>query len=462
MQRLDQKIDIIVLDVHTREKFYADFHEKSANEKIQHFSEVIEEAMKQFEQKSDNNMKIFVWREHAISDPNSKFSNNETRKILKVKMQELAKRYPNICIIAGTIATKKEINNYTLKHYEEIEKAYSDPILTDSRNHVVVSSQNKTKPTQASLHYTQLEKTKNMSKVTVVFNSCYVFQGENTYRRDKLVPFHETEEKHKKNKQINMSGDIVFRPGVGKTAHPFITIINTNTNQPLVIGIEICIEHKKRYLMDVMDRRNFTEKPMIHFVISDAVHVDPNSICANYFMYVDSHNKPRLVVMDTTENQQVNYYQINALLMLRFIMKGPLEEIHVNPHELYDAVMIFAEMNIRSFDGENDNFSKKIKENFEEIRGELKLKGDEYKQNESLLTDLLHKYEAIFQEELDVKNKSISELSSKIFDSNNRDILNKEREGFEKIVGDFKKLAEYGPQEVNCEYSSDAKEKIRI
>lgn len=453
MQRLDPKIDIIVLDVNYRGGTRVDFYKRSASEKIQHLAALIEEAMEQFKQKSDSNMKIFAWREHVIADPDSNFCDNQTRKLLKSKMRELAVRYPNICIIAGTVATKKELNNYTLENYQEIKQAYDHPILKRYRS----ASINKTEPGQALLHYQQLKKTKNVSKVTVFFNTCYVFQGEITYRRDKLAPHEETE-------SSNVSDQVVFRPGSGKTANPIIRILNTNTDEPLAIAIEICVEHAIGYLKEVMKGQSILQRPAIHFVLSDVARADSDRICAKNFMYVDSFYKPRLAVIDNPENQQINYYQINAL-SLKPTMKGPLGEIHIKTHNLYDDALGFVEENIKRFSKKEDNFSLSMLENYEKIKEELKNKS--YKQDKDLLRKFLVSYLDAFNDALVSLNEKIDKLEGEnfifhMFNYGYIQTLNREKMELKISRDGFKNLAKVGYEkipETKVKFLDDAKEK---
>lgn len=47
-----------------------------------------------------------------MNEPGSRFCDNGIRAILKDKMSALAEKYPMLCIISGTVATKK--------HFEKI------------------------------------------------------------------------------------------------------------------------------------------------------------------------------------------------------------------------------------------------------------------------------------------------------------------------------------------------------
>jgi len=313
-------IDVIILDVNVNDPGYKNFQCLTADKKIDRFVNLIHESMKIFNaaESKKKTLKIFAWREHAISDPNSLFCDNKTRKLLKEKMRELIKIYPDICIISGTVSTKKHFSQFTAEHISDIKEAYNHPQLQlKIKNAIIDNIKIDDKINTTKGHLDQINNLDLSKEVDVVRNSAHVFHVNNVDnaiivdRRDKVIPFHELMEMSTKTMLVNA----IFRPGKGKTADPLIEVTHPVTKKKVIIGLEICMEHSSSYLKTVL-RNNIDnmKEPDIHFVLSDSTKIKTENICAAHLIHVDSYQTYTAFIRDKySTHSNISCYKVNGL-----------------------------------------------------------------------------------------------------------------------------------------------------
>lgn len=115
------------------------------------------------------------------------------------------------------------------------------------------------------MHAEILDNLNTTEGVDVVRNSCYIFQSENIYRHDKLIPYYETRD-ILGNKTI--PDNVVFRPSKGVTANPLIELTHPVTHQPFTVAVEICAEHANAYLKRELEKKRILIKNQTYTLLS--------------------------------------------------------------------------------------------------------------------------------------------------------------------------------------------------
>ena len=106
------RIKIIALDLLNDDLLSEDYLESLAESKLDHLIKKINQVM--IEVAKDKNKKIddkifIVWREHGITNCTNRNLTIEFKKLFKKRLSDITSKYPNLAIIAGTIATVKNI-----------------------------------------------------------------------------------------------------------------------------------------------------------------------------------------------------------------------------------------------------------------------------------------------------------------------------------------------------------------
>lgn len=323
---MPQNIALVALDVNVQHPKFDDYNDLNAHEKIDLITMHIEEICEQLAKKEPNSTWIISWHEYSITDPNSKFINNDERHYFKEAMEEITKKYPNLTIISGAMATEKSFSNTKFKEkYAGIRNYYNHPFL---KQHLTKQSHTHREAVLALNDH--LEK---VEEVNVVRNTIYGFsQGVCNFRHDKITPFWETAKNKDWIENVATSDEVeantIFQPGNKKTAdyNSNLYTIHGPKGETIDIGVEICLEHKSGILKYELLSKD--TKPLIHIVSSAGMGVNLENISADYFVLLDYNIKPRLVVknmnLDELKDLPVHLYQHNLLNPQAQLM-GPLK-----------------------------------------------------------------------------------------------------------------------------------------
>lgn len=311
MQRVIPKVDVILLDLKATDKGFEEYITYTAEEKIDRISDAIIKTLETLKDRNGNraSLKLFLWREYGISEKDSKFCDIDISNKLKNKMLKITKMYPDACIIAGTVATKKHFDQFTIKDKEKVEHAYKNPLI---QHLIQLEKKNDYKETKTDstveAHLNKVNTLNLEQGVTIVKNSCHVIYQSNTYKHGKLLPWFETREKG----EFTTPDNIAFRPSRG-TASPLFKIPHPETGEEISFITEICAEHPAGYANELMKRSIIDTRPDMHFVVSASALTNPDHICADYFIKADLIHKSKLITSGNNNKLDLTFYTVNVL-----------------------------------------------------------------------------------------------------------------------------------------------------
>ncbi len=286
MPQKKKNIITIIFDIDSNRRY----SKLKAIEKIQLIKNRIHDVCKILKTQNPNDTWIVVWREYGIFERNSNSISNKIKKQLKKEMINISKRYPHLIIIAGTVLTCKKkpvayLNN--VKQYykkldwiKKLEEKCSDKQMHQHINKIETVSKK--------------AKNDNASTIRVTSNKARVYFHGKEKRHGKTAPFSEN----------SYIPDAIYQPGKNNNFDPVITIDEYPLD--ISIGIEICREHADviHYLKYMVEDKKISQKPLLHFIISNTISLDRKNLCAKLgAIHVDSEEPPRLVLSQDFENQ---------------------------------------------------------------------------------------------------------------------------------------------------------------
>lgn len=293
---------VVVLNIPREDDGFDAFDDLSGKKKIEIFRKRIEEICTDLLVKNPNDPWIITWREYGITEgSDSRAIPKQTKDEFKKVMAELVAKYPNLHIVAGTVATinlkthEKAKKHLALYNNNEIEKLSR---LENEAGETVGQIEQHKKKFSDTIASKQAE-------IEVLRNTTYIFShGKTVMRREKNAPFNEVLEQDK-----DMKG-AVYRVGKkGKSLKPTVTL-TTPKGKKFRIGIEKCREHSLQVL-----KNSKRKKPLIHFVLSDSITLNSDAFYGENVIQSDSVKAPKLIQPDqkTTASSNVILYTTSLL-----------------------------------------------------------------------------------------------------------------------------------------------------
>lgn len=436
MQRIIPKVDVIRLNLFNSDKEYKAYKKLTAEEKISRISDAILQNIEELKIKNGNtaSLKLVVWREYGISNANSKFCDIDISNKLRDKMLEITKLHSDVCIIAGTIATKKHFNNYTIKDKESIKEAYNHPLL---QKMIILEKIHNLKASKTA--NTVGEHVKNANDldlkkgVTIVKNTCNIIYQNKTYKHGKLFPYFETKER----KNADTPENTAFRPSKS-TSNPYFKIIHPETGDEVSIAIEICAEHPVGYVKELLIK-NIIEKPDIHIIVSASTKMYFENICADYCIHADIRFQTPLLTNGNNPDINLALYESN-ILKSKFTLENKPSDARIYKLELMEYIYSI----IKKYGDNNDLFSSTINNRFINLQSRLieinKMGGGQeefIKALEDTLDNLNTDYENV-----NPQSKPLEKTSSKFF-SISVDEKSKTKEERKQLLIIIKKMVEF-------------------
>lgn len=306
-QKNSPRINVIVLDINRQHPdFGPQYDALTAEEKIKRLISYMDFIASGFEKEDagkdddDKAMNIFIWREYGISDPFSKFTSYETKTLLLKEIDDFIERHPSANVFGGTIAFKKKFNNYNCA---------KDVFKKLDIDHSVINSPNLSAP--HLIHLIDVKKLQTdlpppAQGIDIVSNTCLVWNQIEDYgtahlRHDKTTAWEET---HDGNNKLEYT---VFRNSKMKTASPVFNLLHTYTEEPLKIGVEICLEHACSVLQKSQENCD------MHFVFSDWTSYQVDNICAPMFIKTDSKYSTAYIASPTESRFVITTYQTSVV-----------------------------------------------------------------------------------------------------------------------------------------------------
>lgn len=325
------KFAVVALDIQTTNFRFAEYNALSATEKVDHICARIESLCQLLDQKEPDADWIINWREYGISDPDSRYVSNETKKYLKEKMQALTAKYPKLTVISGSVATKKDVGPAKAEEVlEKVEQYYqgNKAITTDDL-------------AEGMYHLQKVKELakKNPDALVVVRNTSYIFsKGTCIGRHDKSMPYLETTSAEpwnstREDKLNNQMENAIFQPGNKKNPTSIFTLLTTS-GDTIEIGIEICREHSLGVLKDEAQAGNIL--PFFHFVSSFGMTTSLDNIYGEYYVLLDDTRRPQIILnkpASSPSDLPVHLYQCDLLDKMPYL-RGPLKPLYPQEKEL--------------------------------------------------------------------------------------------------------------------------------
>lgn len=293
---MPDKIIVVTLNIPKWNKF----DELNGIQKIEIIKNHIVNICDELKKSHPESTWIVVWREYGITEGLKERSiTSNTKKLLKNEMSELVAKYPNLRIVAGTVATRSE------KTLEQTKKYVSQ--YTNKSIGAILEVQKKKDEYEVSEFYDQISRFKKIledkdrkieKNVIVMRNTCYIFEPDRIQRREKNIPYNELDSIVDK----NIDKSTVYRIGKeDKSVSPFITIKTLQGNE-VILGIEICREHSFGFLINYPKEMSL---PDIHFVLSDTIALVSKNFYGSYIIHVDSRFSSKLISPNPSSNKSI-------------------------------------------------------------------------------------------------------------------------------------------------------------
>lgn len=262
------------------------FENLSAQEKIQLISKRIEIICNQLRLQFPNDLWIIGWREYGITEAQSRFISEDTLNYFKESMLCLTTSYPNLAILAGTVAVKRHFDHE--KYQEKLPKILEEYAnLDDLRAHEGSASSIRRQKDGVLELERQRSATRSTNGVDVISNTTYLFQNQTIQKHRKVGPWIETWDslrpKAPGSKHYMPEPNTIYRTASKKTRRPEMTLIHPTTKHTIPIGVEICYEHRLWLL-----KTSAIPKQLIHFVLSDSTDTDLDRAHGEVFLQFDS------------------------------------------------------------------------------------------------------------------------------------------------------------------------------
>lgn len=298
---LPRTIAIIALNMNNMDLRFIDFSHLSAEEKIVQIENRIRYICNELKTKEPHTMWLVVWREYGITAGNRAISTN-IKHLFKKTMQQLIQEFhPNLTIIAGTVLSKKNVND--INKLEKLKKYYTEISW-------IKEIENKSRYIEECIDIEEkiiysLKQEMLNSGIVALRNTCYVFHNQGIWRHDKTAPIRE----YSRSLDL-LRTHTLFQPGNKTNNNPYLELIHPITESPVAIGIEICREHVFSTL-----KKNAYKKSLLHIIMSDSVSINLDNIWGDYVLHLDSLCKPRLILMKNEDSNQlpIHLYQSNIL-----------------------------------------------------------------------------------------------------------------------------------------------------
>lgn len=313
------KIVIVTLDViRGRQYGYDDYVYAPPQDRLTRWVDKIGDVSDDLKIKEPDAKWILVWPE---SNSKTKAFAAQDKMRFKEKMRALTKAYPQLAVIAGSVMTERR---YDLKDSNEKGrgklKRKFDGIADAYEEHRWIGGVEVSSGSQYADHLRRFNANRHLkgsSFRTLVRNTSYVFVGGDCLaRHDKTAPYNEL-------------GDLVppltmFQPGKGRNKSPYIEIKYAD-GVTIPVGVEICREHGMGVLKRYCDIKKM-KRPLIHFVLSDAIVKCHEHVNGDYFMHVDTASTAGLARMDDESCKSVEVVQYRANLLEKYYdLTGPLK-----------------------------------------------------------------------------------------------------------------------------------------
>jgi hypothetical protein len=232
---MTDKIIVVALNI---PKVWNEYAQLNGMQKIELVKDNIVSICEELKKSNPNATWIIAWREYGITEGLEERSiSSQAKNFLKDEMAALVKQYPNLRIIAGTVATR---SNKSVEKAKEHFALYSDKNIV----RIIAEKEKEDKDVELSSHIGRFEKIlKNKDlklegkPIQIMRNTCYIFTPVGIQRKEKNAPYQELHE------DKNVDAHTAYRVGKeNKSINSLIKIPDVR-GEGVAIGIEICREH---------------------------------------------------------------------------------------------------------------------------------------------------------------------------------------------------------------------------
>ncbi len=296
---------------------YREHRKKSAEDQIQHLAARITEVCEQLNVIHTNAEQwIIAMPEYIVAEENNRFLTKEQLTTFKIAMCSITKKFPKLLLIAGTIASIRDLNADEMKTKEAmIRKAYDKNrwIMQEEEN-LVRSEEMKhgkiSDPHNLNRNYLYHRNALSIFKdhnpredtIKVIRNTCYIFNGGTCIaRHDKVAPYDET--RTVSFGQVTSLGkNMIFQPSNEKGNSNYINS---------TFGLEICYEHVHAVLKHECTNTNPPiPAPLMHIILARKVYFNPDNSYGTYVIKIGVGSAPKIMVADISARNENSCNQV--------------------------------------------------------------------------------------------------------------------------------------------------------
>jgi len=293
------KIAVVNLGMEESHPNREQYTHSSAKDQIDHLIKNIHIACRELKEKRPLAMWLIGWQEYGVQGSEDHFLLPDEKKYFKKELAKISQQYPNLRILAGTVATERKFSGSKLldklqqteQAYQDLHDQYTAQNGEEDNDECFVAHAGKVTQTLRELKNTQDDK----KEVSIIRNTCYGFQdGEIIGRHDKIDPYEETYI------QDQDRPEAVYQPAKGRNRPNIMKFTHPLTGELIEVGVEICYEHQRSRLQnEVRGRRRW---PLFHTVLSATTNLEVGNVCGDYYIQFDSENHAQLLLPRKVED----------------------------------------------------------------------------------------------------------------------------------------------------------------
>ncbi len=269
-----------------------------------------------------NSMWIIGWQEWGITEYQSKFLTSESKSLFKKVMEQLVSQYKQLTIIAGTVASQRDISKDKFEKYSALIKKRID----DLKEKGFHSTENITEKLQ------ELKAAADNGPAYMVRNTCFVFSfPSQTKKRSKAVSCFDTQDHIALEPELKLNANAVFYPG--KHTNFVFDLSYPDGVTKLNVGVEICYEHKVGALKSV-----YKDPVDLHLIISDFVKDNPRYFHGVHAIQFDSRAPFFHVVRKDLNKFTLDLYRYDLIKAVDSLQSVEMELI--KPTSVYKRMLI--------------------------------------------------------------------------------------------------------------------------
>ncbi|MEO8402221.1 MAG: ankyrin repeat domain-containing protein [Gammaproteobacteria bacterium] len=280
----------------------------SVTQQINNLIAAVRDSCEQFKSNNIPGMWVMAWREYGLIESGDIVIPDEAINELIKAMQQFTKKYPQLVIFAGSIASIEHLHK-DQEILAEIEKRYADIRWVEGRMGGGELESHRQK------FFEQKEAASNV--ISVLQNYTLVFQaGKIIKKHYKTIPFQET--------GTSKLAGLVFEPGSSDDDNFYFDLIDPITKTKRTAGLELCVEH----IAGALRNKKPHEKVDVQIVLSFGAELNPVNCLGVHTFGIDSSRAPTYMT-SFVDSDNIVFYRYD---MARKLLSKASDR-HVHPFQ---------------------------------------------------------------------------------------------------------------------------------